>query len=98
MCAQQRCHDDFCVLRGPTTRYTGPRPQAYLLRKATRYVSHVLSCFGVVEPVQDRGEGLRGDEAAGGASQLAQGVLDALTQFRDSVKLAARGGVRGWLA
>lgn len=43
--------------------------------------------------MQDREEGLRG-EGAEGTSQLAQGVLDALTAFRDAVKAAARGGVR----
>lgn len=88
-----------CALGHGTTHthapVAGPRPQAYLLRKATRYVSFVLSCFGIVEPVHDRGEGLRGDEATGGTSQLAQGVLDVLTGFRDAVKSAARGGVRG---
>jgi len=64
----------------------GERPAPLLLRKATRYVSRILSVFGL-EQGADR-MAFVGDAAAGGDRSAP--VLNAFAAFRDQLREFAR--------
>lgn len=65
----------------------GP-PQPLLLRKATAFVTRILTAFGIVEPPSDR-PGF-GEVAAVGDSKGST-YLDVFAAFRDEVRSLARG-------
>lgn len=69
---------------------SGERPSATILRKVARYVTRMFQIFGVVDGTDDIGFSSAAGKADDEGEKRLVTVVDALVQFRDSVRETAR--------